>query len=65
MSVNQLTSMMLSPAVAIVPPNPDTADEAETRRLIGLLVVLGMVALILKGLLLARWFKARKRRSSR
>lgn len=65
MSVDQLTCMILSPAAATLPSSPGTADQAETRRLIGLLVVLGMAALILKGFLLARWFRARKRRSLR
>ena len=58
----QLTSMMLLLAVAAAPLNPGLAAEEETKRLIGLFVVLGMVALILKGLLIARWFANRKRR---
>ena len=40
------------------------AAEEETKRLIGLFVVLGMVALILKGFLIARWFRVRKQRRS-
>ncbi|MFN7560549.1 MAG: hypothetical protein ACK5TH_02120 [Prosthecobacter sp.] len=46
------------------PLNPGLAAEEETKRLIGLFVVLGMVALILKGFLIARWFRVRKQRRS-
>lgn len=38
------------------------ASEEEARRTIGILVVAGMIALILKGLLIARWVRARKAR---
>ncbi len=58
----QLTSMMLLLAEAAAPLNSGLAAEEETKRLIGLLVVLGMVALILKGFLIARWFVNRKKR---
>jgi len=57
----QLTSMMFLLAEA-APLNPGLAAEKETKRLIGLFVVLGMVALILKGFLIARWFANRKKR---
>ena len=57
----QLTSMILLLAEA-APLNPGLAAEEETKRLIGLFVVLGMVALILKGFLIARWFANRKKR---
>ncbi len=38
------------------------SSEEEARRTIGILVVAGMIALILKGLLIARWVRARKAR---
>jgi hypothetical protein len=38
------------------------SSEEETRRTIGILVVAGMVALVLKGFLIARWFANRKKR---
>ena len=41
------------------------SSEEEARRTIGILVVAGMVALILKGLLIARWVKARKKARER
>lgn len=62
MFATQLTSMMLLLAEAAAPLNPGLAAEEETKRLIGLFVVLGMVALILKGFLIARWFANRKKR---
>ncbi len=37
------------------------SSEEEARRMIGILVVAGMIALILKGLLIARWVRARKK----
>jgi len=43
------------------PLDPSRAAEEETKRLIGLFIVLGMVALILKGFLIARWFANRKK----
>lgn len=61
MFATQLTSMILLLAEA-APLNPGLAAEEETKRLIGLFVVLGMVALILKGFLIARWFANRKKR---
>jgi hypothetical protein len=64
MFATQLTSLMLLLAEAAAPLNPGLAAEEETKRLIGLFVVLGMVALILKGFLIARWFRARKQRRS-
>lgn len=62
MFATQLTSMMLLLAEAAAPLNPGLAAEEETKRLIGIFVVLGMVALILKGFLIARWFANRKKR---
>lgn len=38
------------------------SSEEDARRMIGLLVVAGMVALVLKGFLIARWFARRKKR---
>ncbi len=61
MFATQFTSMILLLAEA-APLNPGLAAEEETKRLIGLFVVLGMVALILKGFLIARWFANRKKR---
>lgn len=40
----------------------DAATDADGRRMMGLLIVAGMVALILKGFLIARWFANRKKR---
>lgn len=40
----------------------DAATDADGRRMLGLLIVAGMVALILKGFLIARWFANRKKR---
>lgn len=62
MFATQLTSMMFLLAEAAAPLNPGLAAEEETKRLIGIFVVLGMVALILKGFLIARWFANRKKR---
>jgi len=62
MSAAQLTSMMLLLAEAAAPLNAGLAAEEETKRMIGIFVVLGMVALILKGFLIARWFAHRKKR---
>jgi vacuolar-type H+-ATPase subunit I/STV1 len=61
MFATQLTSMMRLLA-EVAPLNPGLAAEEETKRLIGIFVVLGMVALILKGFLIARWFANRKKR---
>ena len=63
MFATQLTNLTLLLAEA-APLNPGLAAEEETKRLIGLFVVLGMVALILKGFLIARWFRVRKQRRS-
>jgi len=38
-----------------------SSSEEEARRTIGMLVVAGMIALVLKGLLIARWVRARKK----
>ena len=38
------------------------SSEEKARRTIGIIVVAGMVALILKGLLIARWVRARRKR---
>ena len=61
MFATQLTSQLLLLA-EVAPLNPGLAAEEETKRMIGLFVVLGMVALILKGFLIARWFANRKKR---
>jgi len=42
-----------------------SSEEEEARRTIGIIVVAGMVALILKGLLIARWVRARKKARER
>jgi hypothetical protein len=39
------------------------SSEEEARRTIGILVVAGMVALVLKGLLIARWVRRRRKRN--
>jgi hypothetical protein len=39
----------------------EAATDADARRMMGLLVVAGMVALVLKGLLIGRWVRARKK----
>ena len=62
MSAAQLTSMMLLLAEAAALLNAGLAVEEETKRLIGIFVVLGMVALILKGFLIARRFANGKKR---
>ncbi|MBL9131329.1 MAG: hypothetical protein JNG86_09030 [Verrucomicrobiaceae bacterium] len=41
----------------------DAATEADGRRMMGLLVVAGMVALILKGILIARWVAKRRKKN--
>jgi len=47
----------------VVITGADTASkDDESRRLLGMIVVAGMVALLLKGWLIARWFSRRKRR---
>lgn len=60
MFATQLISIMLLLAEA-APLDQSRAAEEETKRLIGLFIVLGMVALILKGFLIARWFANRKK----
>lgn len=64
MAATKLTSMMLLLAQETAPFNAALAAEEETKRLIGLMVVLGMVALILKGFFIARWFANRKKRKA-
>lgn len=52
-----MTALKLTPLLAI-----SFSSEEEARRMIGLFVVAGMIALILKGFLIARWFANRRKK---